>query len=213
MEQIKELAFRMLGKIKVYDFEQGTPEWFDCRKGKMTASHAQAIGNVGKGLDTYIHKMMSEFYSSGEKEQFGSKDTERGNELEPIARQIYELENDVVVDQVGFMEYNKFVGASPDGLIGENGGWECKSPNDKEYLHYLLEGIEAVDTKYLWQVQMNLLISGRDWWDLSIYNPNFKKSMITFRILPDHEKFKSLEEGFAKGVELINKIKTKIENE
>lgn len=198
--------------MEIKNFEQGTPEWFNCRKGKMTASHAQAIGNAGKGLDTYIHEMMAEYYSSGEKEHFGSKDTDRGNELEPIARQIYELENDVTVEEVGFMQYNELVGASPDGLIGEDGGWECKSPNDKEYLHYLLEGLDAVDSKYLWQVQMNLLVSGRKWWDLSIYNPNFKKSMVTFRILPDQEKFEALEKGFEKGREMINNIK-KIINE
>lgn len=198
--------------MQIKNFEQGTPEWFACRVGKMTASHAQAIGNVGKGLDTYIHEMMSELYSSGEKKQFSTKDTERGNELEPIARQIYEFERGVTVQQVGFMEMNEFVGASPDGLVDEDGGTEIKSPDDKEYLQYLLYKEDAIDSKYLWQCQMNLLISGRKWWDLIIYNPNFKKSMLVFRIVPDKEKFEALEKGFVKGIEMIKKIKSVIEN-
>ena len=65
--------------MKIINCEQGTPEWFEERKGIMTASHAQAIGNAGKGLDTYIHELMAEYYSSGEKEQFSNKHTERGN--------------------------------------------------------------------------------------------------------------------------------------
>lgn len=198
--------------MEIKNFEQGSPEWFNVRKGKMTASHATAIGNSGKGLDTYIHTIMAEFYSSGEKEEFGTKDTERGNEYEPIARAVYELDNDVTVDEVGFMEYNEYVGASPDGLIGEDGGLEIKSINDTNYFSYLLNGESEISSSYIWQIQMNLLISGRKWWDLVIYNPNFKRSMLVFRILPDQEKFEALEKGFAKGIELINSIKSKIEN-
>lgn len=201
--------------MEIKDFEQGTPEWFAIRKGKMTASHATAIGNAGKGLDTYIHKMMAEFYSSGEKKEYGSKDTERGNEYEPIARQVYEFERNVEVKEVGFMLYNEYVGASPDGLVDGDpegdGGTEIKSPDDTNYLSYLLDGKDAIESDYKWQCQMNLLVSGRKWWDLIIYNPNFKKSMLVFRIYPDAEKFEALERGFAKGIEMIKKIKIKIE--
>ena len=81
----------------IKDIEQGSQDWFDIRKGKMTASHAQAIGNQGKGLETYIYELMAEYFSSGEKEQFSNEHTERGNELETLARQIYELEKEVSV--------------------------------------------------------------------------------------------------------------------
>ena len=53
--------------MKIYNFEQGTEEWFKIRKGKITASHAQAIGNNGKGLETYLNNLMAEYFSSGEK--------------------------------------------------------------------------------------------------------------------------------------------------
>jgi len=193
-----------------HNIEQGSPEWFEIRKGKLTASHAQAIGNCGKGLDTYIVEMMAEFYSSGEKEQFSNKHTERGEELEPIARDIYQLEtgNDVV--EVGFVEYNEFVGCSPDGLIGEDGGIEIKAIDDVGYFKYLLNGESEIDTKYLWQVQMNLLITGRKWWDFVAYNPNYKKTMCIFRITPDKEKFEALKKGFKIGEAKILEIKNKI---
>ena len=103
----------------IHNLEQGTPEWFALRKGKMTASHAQAIGNDGKGLDTYIFKIMAEEYSSGEVVHFSNSHTDRGNELEAVARSLYEMENDVIVEQVGFIEHDNYVGCSPDGIMAD----------------------------------------------------------------------------------------------
>lgn len=196
-----------------HDVEQGSPEWFEVRKGKMTASKATAIGNYGKGLETYIIEMMAESMSSGEKDGFKSKDTERGNLYEPIARKVYALETGLDVRQVGFIEYNEFVGCSPDGLMDlEDGGLEIKCPDDTKYFKYLLNGEEEIDSGYIWQIQMNLLITGRKWWDLVIYNPNYSKSMLIYRILPDQEKFKELLVGFKKGAEKIIEIKEKIKS-
>lgn len=200
----------MLNNFIVDENNQGTDEWFAIRKGKMTASHAQAIGNCGKGLDTYITELMAEFYSSGEKEQFTNKHTERGNELEPIARSMYELETGNIVTQIGFM-HNEYVGASVDGLVGEDGLIEIKCVDDVSYFKHLLYGQAEVDTKYIWQVQMQLLVTGRKWCDLVVYNPNYEKSMCIFRIEPDQEKIESLEKGIIKGIELIKIIKEKLE--
>jgi len=191
---------------------QGSEEWFATRKGKMTASHAQAIGNCGKGLDTYIIELMAEYYSSGEKEQFTSKHIERGNELEPIARSMYELETGNEVKEVGFVELNEFVGASPDGLVAEDGLIEIKCIDDVSYFKHLLNGITEVDTKYIWQIQMQLLVTSRKWCDLVVYNPNYKESMCIFRIKPNLEQHESLKKGFEIGIDKIKSIKEKLEH-
>lgn len=193
--------------MEIHNCEQGSPEWFEVRKGKMTASHAQAIGNYGKGLETYILEMMAEYFSSKDKEQFSNIHTDRGNEYEPVAREMYEFERDVEVKQVGFIQFNEYVGASPDGLVGDEGGIEIKSIDDKDYFRHLIFGEKEIEKKHLWQIQMNLLITGRKWWDLIIYNPNYKKSMCVYRITPDTAMFKELEIGFQKGAEMINNIK------
>lgn len=190
----------------IYEFSQQSAEWFNVRKGKITASHAQAIGNCGKGLDTYINEIMSEYYSSKDRESFSNKHTERGNELEAIARDIYELQTGNKVDLIGFVEYNEFVGCSPDGFVGEDGGIEIKCPDDKEYFKLLLNGKSEIDSGYIWQVQMNLLITGRKWWDLVFYNPNYKKSMFIYRIIPDKEKQDRLLEGFKLAEDKIKNI-------
>lgn len=195
----------------IHNFEQGTPEWFKVRKGKMTASHATAIGNCGKGLDTYITELMAEFYSSGEKINFSNEDIERGHELEEQARSIYELNNDCKVEQVGFIEHNKFIGCSPDGLIGEDGGIEIKCLNDKNYFLHLIDEKQEIDSGHYWQVQMNLLITGRKWWDYVIYNPNYKNSIIVKRIYSDQIKFTALEAGFDVGIGKIRQIIDKMQ--
>ena len=186
---------------------QGSPEWFEIRVGKVTASHAQAIGNNGKGLDTYLLEVASEMFSSSEKEHYSNEHTERGNELEPIARSMYELQNDVEVEEIGFAEYNDFVGCSPDGLVGKDGMIEIKCPDDKTYFNLLMN--EKIENAYIWQCQMNMLILERKWCDLVFYNPNFEKSMKIFRLEPDKEMFSKLKEGFEKAEAEITRLVSK----
>lgn len=193
--------------MKVHNLEQGTPEWFEIRKGKMTASNAQAIGNNGKGLETYIYTLMSEYYSQAETEHYSNSDTERGNRLEDYARQIYELENDLVVDQVGFIEIDEYVGCSPDGLIGKDGLLEIKCLNDVKHYKLTVKGEKDIESQYLWQVQMQLLLTNRKWCDLVYYNPNFKESMIVFKVKADKVKQDKLKEGIKAGVEMIKSLK------
>lgn len=185
--------------------EQGTPEWVEIRKLKLTASNAQAIGNIGKGLETYVRELVASSYAT-EIESYTNEHIERGLELEPLARAVYELEKGVKVEQVGFIERDG-AGCSPDGLVGEEGGLEIKCLSGKKYIDVLADGLKGVDTKYIWQVQMSLYITGRKWWDLMFYNPDMPKSDIIFRIEPDKEAFAKLEEGIKVGKARIKELK------
>lgn len=196
--------------MQIHNVEQGSDAWKVLRKGKMTASNAQAIGNIGKGLDTYILDLMADSLSSGEFENYTNAHMERGNDLEASARSIYELETGQTVEQVGFVEYNDFVGCSPDGLIGEDGGIEIKCQADKKHFRLILNGEKEIDSSYIWQIQMNLLVTGRQWWIFAAYNPNFEKSLVTFKILPDPAMHAKLLEGFKVGEEKIKEILTKL---
>ncbi len=196
--------------MQIYnDILQGTPEWFEIRRGKITASHAQAIGNNGKGLESYILDVMAEYFSSTDKEQISNNHTERGIELEPTARTMYELENDCEVEQIGFCELNEYVGCSPDGLIGKTGMIEIKCLDDTKYFDILMN--DKIDSAYDWQCQMNMLILNRKWCDLIYYNPNYTKSMKIFRLKPDKEKQEALKKGFEIAEERIKEIKSKYE--
>lgn len=190
--------------MKIYnDIEQQSLEWFEIRKLKLTASHAQRIGNNGKGLDTYVTELVAESLSSGDKQRFGNFHTDRGNELEEYAAEVYEMETGNKTEKVGFIEYSEFVGCSPDRLVGEEGGSEIKAPDDVKYYKLIVFGEQEIESSYKWQVQMNLFITGRKWWDLSFYNPNFKKNILIFRIFPNLEMQESLRKGIDTGVRLI----------
>jgi len=194
--------------MKIHNVEQGTNEWFEIRKGKMTASHAQEVGSNGKGLETYVYNILAEQYSSAERESYTNEHMQRGNELEPVARGIYELSMNTQVKEVGFIEHDEYSGCSPDGLIDEDGGIEIKCPSDPVYFKMLVN--RKPDSKYVWQCQMTMMITGRKWWDLVYYNPNFKDSMITFRIEADEEKHEKLRAGLEKGRNLIKEITSKL---
>jgi len=190
----------------IHDVVQGTPEWHALRAGKMTASHAQEIGNAGKGLGTYVYKTLAAKHSTAEPESFTNEHMQRGNELEAQARAMYELENNVSVEEVGFIEHDEHSGASPDGLIADDGGLEIKCHDDVKHFKIIVNGEKELDSKYLWQIQMNLFVTGRKWWDYVAYNPNFAQSLVVFRIEPDEEKHAKLLAGLEKGVALINEI-------
>ena len=185
-----------------YDIIQGSPEWFALRQKKMTGSHATAIAACGKGLDTYTMDVVKELFLG--RKEINSKDIDRGNRLEPIARQAYEFETGREVLEVGFIQYNDFVGISPDGLVGDEGGIEIKAKNNDNHLALLMGG--AIDSGTKNQIQMNLLVSGRAWWDFVSYNPNFKKSIHIERVYPDLSVFAKLSKGFAIGEQKIKSI-------
>jgi putative phage-type endonuclease len=195
-------------KVKIHEMEQRSDEWFAIKKGKASASRAQAIGNGGKGLENYIIEIMAEYYSIAERENYINEHMQRGIELEPIAKQVYELEHDCEVREIGFAEYNEYIGCSPDGLVGKDGMIEIKCPSDKNYLDILVN--EKIDSGYVWQCQMNMLILQRKWCDLIFYNPNFKKSMYIKRLKADKKTHEKLLKGFEKVEEEIIKIKNKI---
>lgn len=194
--------------MQVYNFPQYSPEWWEIRAKKMTASHAQAIGTNGKGLITYISQIMADYYNSEDQEPYSNKNMERGLELEAKAAQAYAWENLADVKEVGFVVYNEYVGCSPDRLVGDDGLLEIKCPIDKTYFELLLT--EKIDTKYEWQMQMQMLTTGRKWCDYVVFNPNFERDLFVKRVLPDIEKFKKLEAGFNSGIAMIQKLEKKV---
>lgn len=190
--------------------EQRSSEWFAIRKGKMTASKAYVIATGGVGLETYILELMAEYYSNVEQEQLTNKDIERGIELEPQARTAFEFKTGLTVQEIGFVEYNEYIGCSPDGLIGSDGLVEFKAPNDKNYLKLLMN--EKIKPEYIAQMQMQMYVTKRDYCYFCSYNPNFEKSLWIKKIDKDLEFFDKLKKGFEKGIELIKKVKEKVEN-
>lgn len=188
--------------VHYHNFEQKSDDWFDFRKGKLTASNATAIGACGAGLKTYARNIAMELCGI-EKKQITNSDIERGNLYEPLAVTSYEFEFNVSVQQIGCITNDLFqnVCISPDGLILADGGLEIKARNDEK--HFSLICGDESDIPFN-QIQMSLLISERKWWDFASYNPNFKKHLFVKRIYPDLIYFEKLKKGFIEGEILKN---------
>ena len=191
--------------MKIYNFEQRTPEWIEIKRGKMSASNAETIIANGKGLETYIYNLMAEYYSSAEKENYINADMQRGIDLEPEARLEFEFYTDLDVQEVGFIEYNEFIGVSPDGLIGDDGLIEIKCPNDSIYFKLLLSN--NIKPEYIAQMQMQMYVTDRQYCYFVSYNPNFEKSLYIKKINRDEEMIEKLKKGLERGTQLIKEIK------
>jgi len=103
----------------------------------------------------------------------------RGQRLEPMARFCHIEEIGVDVEEVGVIltDDRKF-GASADGWIGEKGGAEYKCLVGEAELESIYIDLDA--TKYAEQVQGNLWLSGREWWDFCVYCPALERIGLHF---------------------------------
>ena len=191
--------------MKIHNFEQRTDEWYAIRRGKMSASNAETIIANGKGLETYIYNLMAEYYSSAEKENYINADMQRGIDLEPEARLEFEFYTNLDVQEVGFIEYNDFIGVSPDGLVGDDGLIEIKCPNDSIYFKLLLSN--NIKPEYIAQMQMQMYVTERQYCYFVSYNPNFEKSLYIKKISRDEEMIEKLKKGLERGTQLIKEIK------
>ncbi len=196
--------------MRIVNVDQLSPEWDELRKQRMTASHATAISACGKGLETYIEEKMMAIYMTPEEAGFKSKAMERGNDLEDSAAFLYSLETEETTEKVGFVIHSDHVGCSPDLLVGAKGMAEIKCPENKKFFR-MMRG-EKVDTGYVWQIQMSLLICEREWCDFVAYNPNPRNNdpLIIQRFNADPAAFRKLEAGFIKGVELMRQIESEL---
>jgi len=129
--------------------EQGSQEWLAERAGRVTAS---ALSNVmmaktAAGYQNYMAQLVCERLTGQPVETFKSAAMEHGNDTEPQARAFYELETGNEVTEVGFIAHPviEWSGASPDGLIGDDGLVEIKCPQPAKHIGARSAGRETDD--------------------------------------------------------------------
>lgn len=164
--------------LEIFNFEQGTPEWFECRRGIPTASMFSTVMAKGKGggesktRRAYMLKLIGERLTGECAESYSNPHMERGKVMEAEARDLYCMVNDVTVDQVGFFRLDSEKGCSPDGVIGENGLLEIKTKLPHLQLEVLLSG--EIPGEHHDQCYGALWITGREWLDFVSYWPGLK---------------------------------------
>ncbi len=142
-------------EIKV---EQGSEEWLLLRVGKLTGSNFNVLmpkkksDIISKTAMGYIYNVVAEIFTGIDEEGFKSKWMEHGNEYEPEARKAYSIKHLTPVRECGFFTDDKFVGVSPDGIVGDNERiLEIKCPKGSTHVKYM-DNPEELFKAYKWQV-------------------------------------------------------------
>jgi len=164
------------------DLEQGSQAWFRARAGIPTASRFATVMAKGEGKTRakYMRTLAGEIITGEPAEQFSNAHTDRGNAMEDEARETYAFINGVEPMRVGFIR-NGNRGASPDSLIGSNGGLEIKTAIPDIQIDRLERGVLPSEHKA--QVQGNLWLAEREWWDFVSYRPRLP--MFQIRVYRD----------------------------
>lgn len=176
--------------MEIHKVQQGTDEWLELRKRKLTGTNAKYV--IGykemlkadlvciaeeKGIEfdsttkveelkalilevdpnfsfrkleekvneDFTYKMLALDLTGEMQEVESDNPLQRGHDLEPVARKIFEKAKGKEVEEIGFVTLDEEprIGLSPDGLIKNNGkyteGLEIKSPVAWKYLKYWLE--------------------------------------------------------------------------
>lgn len=179
----------------IINCEQNTPEWQEARCGIPTASGFDNIltakGKLSKQRTKYLYQLAGEILTGKPEETYTNGVMQRGHELEDEARKFYELATGREVIKVGFcLSDSRDYGASPDGLVNDDGGIEIKCPMLSTHIGYLLN--KELPTDYFPQVQGQLLVTDRKWVDFLSYYPGLKPLLI--RVNRNEEYINKLKE-------------------
>ncbi len=188
--------------------DQRSDEWFAARAGRITASRMNDVmvererGEFKSGprkgqqkpqpkaLTDYAHQLAAERLTMRPRKQVKAAALAWGQTVEPAAVAAYQAETGVIVTPAEFTlhPHYDFIGASPDFLVGDDGGGEIKSPESSEvHLQTLLTGLPP---EHIEQIQGGLWVTGRQWWDFVSFHPDFPEShRIYIQRIPRDDEF------------------------
>lgn len=180
--------------------EQGSPEWFAARLGKVTASRvSDVIAKTKSGWSAsranYMAQLVAERLTGQPQESYTNAAMQWGIDTEPLARMGYEFRTDATVTPAWFIDHPEIpmTGASPDGLIGDVGLVEIKCPNTATHIETLIG--QGIPSKYEGQMQWQMACTGAKWCDFVSFDPRLPENMRLFvsRAHRDDKRIKELE--------------------
>lgn len=188
------------------DCEQGGLIWKNARLGLASASRFKDVNTEPKSkadkengvlsatAKSYMLELIAEIVTGKQVELFG-KPLDWGKDNEKKAQIEYAFEQGVVVDEVGIcITDDLLIGASPDGFIGTDGGLEIKCPyNSANHIATVISG--EMPKEHMPQVQGNLWVNDRLWWDFVSFDPRIegKGRLFITRIYRDEEYIAKLQ--------------------
>ena len=182
------------------DLVQGSEAWLLARVGMVTASRvADVVAKTKSGYSasraTYMGELIAERLTGVPAQGFTNAAMQWGTEKEPHAREAYRAQTFDEVVEVGFVIHPRIAqaGASPDGLVGDDGMLEIKCPNTATHIDTLLSG--KVPEKYATQMMWQMASADRAWCDFVSFDPRLPPEMQLFvkRMERDDDRIAELE--------------------
>lgn len=194
-------------RMKIFKFEQGSEEWHEAKLGVVSTSNFDKVLNTGSGRGLYMRKLAAERLTGITQLGYSNENMENGLEVEPQAREYYEDLKGCLIEQVGFIKRDDWVGTSPDGLVSNDGQIEIKCPIPSTHIENILKA--KMPAFYRSQVQGQLWITERKWCDWISYCPAVKdRPFFSVRVFRDEEYIKELA---IKVIMFVNELKEMLE--
>ncbi|EAA8948403.1 YqaJ viral recombinase family protein [Salmonella enterica] len=196
---------------------QRSPEWFAARCGKVTASRlydvmARTKSGYAASRQNYMAELICQRLTGKPEEGFTNAAMMRGTELEPVAREMYALnEFDAVISEVGLIDHPTIAGfaASPDGLVNDDGLIEIKCPNTWTHLQTLKTGVPK--RQYLLQMHAQMMCTGRKWCDFVSFDDRLPPELAYFKTRINFDEVLA-EEIEQEVVKFLTELETEIQN-
>lgn len=194
---------------------QGTPEWLQSRCGLVTASRiADVMATIKSGESAsrkgYREQLVAERLTGNPAESYTNAAMQWGIENEIFARAAYELANDCIVEQVGLIPHPTIAlaGASPDGLVADDGLIEIKCPNTGTHIELARSG--KIPGKYQLQMLWQMACTGRQWCDFVSFDRRMPEEMQMYciRFKRDQARIDAIT---AEVIEFLNEVEADVE--
>lgn len=161
--------------------EQRSDDWYAVRVGKITASRIKDLSakpkDKNKVLNATLFDILQERLTGKPKDKKITAVMQWGIDHEPYAKIAYELNQFCSVSNVGFVPHPTIPmsGASPDGLVGDDGLIEIKCPETATHLNTLITS--QVPSDYIPQITWQLACTGRQWCDFVSFDPRMPSDL------------------------------------
>jgi putative phage-type endonuclease len=202
---------------------QESGDWLLARCGQFTASRAtKLMAKTKAGPSASRGELLTllaiERLTGQPVDTYQNDAMRRGTELEAEARDLYAFAHGTAVEEVGFVPHPTLpnTGCSPDGIVGEDGLLEVKCPaNPAKHVEAIRRGEHAQE--YRWQLQHQLMVTGRQWVDAASYDPRFPEGLqlAVTRVTRDEtaiaELVAEIEKADAEVAALVIELQTKKE--
>jgi exodeoxyribonuclease (lambda-induced) len=184
--------------MKFSNWQQGSPEWLQERRGLITASRFRdALDVTAKGAPSAKAKLYAQDLA---RERCGgtvfgpyvNAQMRYGTEQESLARIAYEIERGVLVTEVGFFkDDDERFGISTDGLVDDDGAIEIKTIASSDVLFTVL--VEKDYSSFVHQICGNHWLLARQWVDLVLWTPDLPRKMHVIRFERDETMIELME--------------------